>query len=223
MSLTFILISSQDNNIFLLSAGFACVAALLFHAVPYIIDGRNLRRYPGPLVAQLSDAWLGWIAANGTVNVAVQDSHAKYGTFVAQHRYWPLNHPRHPGKFLRIAPNHVSIADASALHTIYGHGNSIPLKSELYDAFKPFNGTETIVTTRSRVAHARKRKLIAHTFSMKSVTDFEPVIRKYNRLLMQHWDRICAAATKGQSGVIGECTWTARDGYAFLDCLLCKC
>lgn len=118
----------------------------------------------------------------------------------------------------------MSIADASALHVIYSHsvGHGTPTKAELYTAFNPFPGTQTIFSTRSRDVHARKRKLIAHTFSLKSVTDFEPIIRKYNRVLLQHWDRICAAAAKGQSGIVGECNWKARDGYAFLDCLVCE-
>lgn len=89
-------------------------------------------------------------------------------------------------------------------------------------ATDPFEDHATIFTTRSREVHSRKRKLIAHTFSQKSVVDFEPVVKKYNRILVRHWDRMCAAATKGESGVVGETVWKAESGVAIMDCLLCK-
>ncbi len=117
----------------------------------------------------------------------------------------------------------MSIADPSALQAIYsrsGHGS--PTKSDLYSAFNNFPGAGTIFTTRSREVHARKRKLLAHTFALKSVPEFEPVVQKYHRILLRHWDRMCAAAVKGEGGVIGECEWKARDDYAFLNCLVCE-
>ncbi|KAI0337453.1 cytochrome P450 monooxygenase [Trametopsis cervina] len=187
---------------------FAIILALagvvaLVHFVPYFLDRHNIRRYPGPLLASLSDGWLSWIAVRGTINVAIADEHAKHG------------------KFVRITPDQVSIADISALHTIYGHsvGHGTPVKSDLYKAFNPFHEMQTIFTTASREEHARKRKLIANTFSLKSVLDYEPVVRKYNRILMQHWDRMCASAAKGIGGTVGQCSWKVKDGYAFFDCL----
>ncbi|KAI0696280.1 cytochrome P450 monooxygenase pc-bph [Cytidiella melzeri] len=202
MSLTSYIASIHSNNYLFISACFVVVVAFI-HLIPYVIDRRRIRRYPGPFIASISDTWMGWIAAKGKINIEVHEAHTKYG------------------KIVRIAPNHVSIADASALSVIYGHsvGHGTPTKSEIYSAFNTF-GVDTIVTTRSREVHARKRKLIAHTFSLKSVAQYEPVVRKYNRLLMQHWDRMCAAAVKGQSGIVGECSWQAKDGYAFLDCLV---
>ncbi|KAI0695304.1 cytochrome P450 monooxygenase pc-bph [Cytidiella melzeri] len=161
-------------------------------------------RYPGSLIASISDAWMGWIPSQGKkINIAVHEAHAKHG------------------KFVRITPNHVSIADASAPLDGYGHGvgQGMPTKSDFYSAFGQFPGIGTISTTRSREVHARKRKLIARTFSLKSVVQFEPVVRKCNCLLMQHWDRMCAAAVKGQSSVVGDRSWRAKDGYAFVDCL----
>ncbi|KAI0086953.1 cytochrome P450 monooxygenase pc-bph [Irpex rosettiformis] len=185
-------------------AGSVVGAAVLLHILLYLYDRQGIKRYPGPFLARLSHTWLAWIAVQGKVNVAVHEAHKKYG------------------KFVRIAPNQVSIADPSAIATIYGHsfGHGTPNKSSLYTAFNQFPGAESIFSTRSREVHARKRKLIAHTFSLKSVTDFEPVVRKYNKQLMQHWDRMSAAAAKGESGTVGESEWKARDGYAFLDCLL---
>ena len=125
---------------------------------------------------------------------------------------------------MRIAPNQVSIADPSALALIYGHslGHGTPTKSDLYTTFDQIPGETSIFSTRSREVHAHKRKLIAHAYSAKSVTEFEPVVRKYNKVLMQQWDRMCAAAAQGQSGIVGECEWQAKDGHAVIDCLVCK-
>ena len=67
---------------------------------------------------------------------------------------------------MRIAPNHLSIADANALQIIYAHGNG-SLKSNYYDAFVTI--TRNVFTTRDRIAHARKRKIISPVFSQKNM------------------------------------------------------
>lgn len=199
---------------------------VIVHLLPFLADPHSVRGYPGPLLARFSDIWLGWVAARGHINADIHNAHRKYGVCTCDHMHtllMILSCP--PGKFVRLAPNHVSISDSTALQAIYAHssGHGTSLKSAFYGAFVPFNGTQTIFTTRSREEHSRKRKLLAHTFSQRSIAELEPVVRKYNRQLLQHWDQMCADAVKGKSGVIGECSWQARSGYAFLDCLLCEC
>ena len=125
-----------------------------------------------------------------------------------------------PGPIVRIAPNHVSVADESALHQIYGHSTGI-LKAELYDAFVSFDRT-SIFTTRSREVHARKRKILAHTFSQKTTLEFEPIVRQYLGGMMKQWDHMCAAAALGKGGVIGEMPWKNQDGRAEFDTLKCE-
>ncbi|PSR72287.1 hypothetical protein PHLCEN_2v11879 [Hermanssonia centrifuga] len=175
-------------------------ALLLAHILPYLVDPSGIRSYPGPLAAKLSHVWLGWIAARGRINTVVHEEHQKHGPFV------------------RIAPNHVSIAHPSALQTVYGHGGGA-LKSDFYSKMVQFRGTLTVFTTRTREDHTRKRKMLAHTLSQKSVLEFEPIILKYQRILVDHWDRMCADAAKGLGGSVGQCNWCARDGRAFFDCL----
>lgn len=68
----------------ILSTGLkAAVALLAFvflaHVVPYALDNFGLRQYPGPLLAKLSDIWLGWYTAHGKINQAVWDAHRAYG------------------------------------------------------------------------------------------------------------------------------------------------
>ncbi|OAF63087.1 hypothetical protein VC83_00592 [Pseudogymnoascus destructans] len=74
------------------------------------------------------------------------------------------------GKLVRIAPNHVSIADDSAIQPVYGHGNGF-LESDYYDAFVFIQ--RSLFNTRNGAEHTRKRKTIAHTLYTKSISQFE--------------------------------------------------
>jgi benzoate 4-monooxygenase len=77
---------------------------VLYFLLPYIRNV-SLLKVPGPLPAALSNLWLLYQARRGRRYQAVDDLHKKYG------------------KVVRIQPNHVSIADDSAINAIYGHGN----------------------------------------------------------------------------------------------------
>jgi benzoate 4-monooxygenase len=120
---------------------------------------------------------------------------------------------------VRIAPNHVSVADPDALQIIYAHGNG-SMKSEFYDAFVSIQ--RGLFNTRNRADHARKRKIVSHIFSQKSVIEFEPNVRQYVGELIQQWDRLYDGAVKGLSGTEGEGGWSGRDGRLWLDCLPCE-
>ena len=77
---------------------------VLFYLLPYLRNW-SLRSIPGPLAAKVSNLWLLYQARRGRRYLSVHKAHEQYGTLV------------------RIAPNHVSIADAGAIPVIYGHGN----------------------------------------------------------------------------------------------------
>jgi hypothetical protein len=103
-----------QNPIFLLLAVPASV--LLAHLLPWLVDVKHIRDIPGPLLAKFSDAWLAFRAAQGKRSEHVHELHKKYGPVV------------------RLAPDHVSIADSDALQVVYGHGTGT-LKSNFYDAY----------------------------------------------------------------------------------------
>lgn len=117
---------------------------------------------------------------------------------------------------MRIAPNHVSIADPDALQVVYAHGNGT-LKSDFYDAFVSIQ--RGLFNTRDRADHARKRKIVSAIFSLKNVLEFEPHVRSYIGLLIKQWDRLCADAAKGLAGDDGERGWRGEGGRLWLDCL----
>ncbi|RXW15522.1 hypothetical protein EST38_g10327 [Candolleomyces aberdarensis] len=174
------------------------VAVVIVHLVPYLLDSHGVRKYPGPLVARFSDIWLGLVSKGGHRSEVVHKMHQQYGPFV------------------RIAPNHVSVADPDALAIVYAHGNGA-LKSDFYDAFVSIR--RGVFNTRDRADHTRKRKIISHIFSQKSVVEFEPQVRLYVGLLLQQWDRLFDMAVKGMSGTEGEGGWRGESGRLWLDCL----
>lgn len=174
------------------------VLVVLVHLVPYLVDSHGLRSYPGPLIAKFSDAWLGYVSYKGHRSEVVHDLHMRYGPFV------------------RIAPNHVSVALPDAQTIIYGHGNGA-LKSSFYDAYK-FSSSYNMFTTRDRQVHTRKRKIVSHTFSQKSVLELEPHVRHFVGQLLRQWDRLHDKALEGGlSGQEGE-GWISREGRLWLDC-----
>ncbi|KAI5116460.1 hypothetical protein M0805_005873 [Coniferiporia weirii] len=168
--------------------------------VPYLTDPHCIRAngVTGPLLARFSDLWLGWVAAHGHRSETVHELHKKYGTF------------------LRLAPNHVSIGNPDALQVVYAHGNGT-LKADFYDAFVSIR--RGLFNTRSRPEHTRKRKIVSHIFSQKSVLEFEPHIRQHVGELLGQWDRLCDLSKKGLSGDEGESGWKGRAGRLWLDCL----
>ncbi|KAF8760091.1 Cytochrome P450 monooxygenase [Rhizoctonia solani] len=176
-----------------IGAGIVFVAA---HLVPYLLDPHNYRRptIKGPWLNALSDAWLAHAAAQGDRSERVHEMHKKYG------------------KFVRLAPNHISIADPEALQIVYAHGNGT-LKTEFYDAFVSIR--RGLFNTRDRAEHTRKRKLVSHVFSQQNVLAFEPHIRRHVRKFCAQWDERCMLAAKGENGA----DWEARDGRAWFDCL----
>ncbi|KAI5887036.1 cytochrome P450 [Schizophyllum commune H4-8] len=179
-------------------AGSCSLALVLYHLVPYALDTHRLRGYPGPFLAKFSDFWLALLSRGGHRSEKVHELHEKYGPFV------------------RIAPNHLSIAHPDALQTVYAHGNGA-LKSDFYDAFVAIH--RGLFNTRDRAEHTRKRKIVSHIFSQKSVNEFEPHVRMYVEQLMGRWDAMHDLALKGGSGDEGDGGWTGHDGRLWLDLL----
>jgi len=82
----------------------------LYFLIPFLTRNTELNDVPGPFAAKFSRLWLLLQARQGKRYQSVHDAHAEYG------------------KMVRIQPDHVSIADESAINIIYGHGNGF-LKS----------------------------------------------------------------------------------------------
>lgn len=165
---------TTTNNLFVLISG-ASLAFASYFLLPFLFNS-NLLRFPGPAPARFTRLWLAKKSRYGVRSVSVHEEHLKHG------------------KFVRIGPNEVSIADPAALPIVYAHGSPATIKSDFYDAFVSiFRG---LFNTRDRTEHTRKRKIVSHTFSPKSVREFEPYIASTVRILLAKWDALCEKAVK---------------------------
>lgn len=83
----------------------AVAVVLAYFIVPYFTTFGALRDIPSPFGAQFTNLWLLSACRRGKRYQLVDEEHKKLGPLV------------------RIAPNHVSVADHKAIQAIYGHGN----------------------------------------------------------------------------------------------------
>lgn len=58
----------------------ALLTVPLYHILAWLWDEHGIRDIPGPTLAALSDAWLGYWAAQGCRSEYVHQMHLKYGT-----------------------------------------------------------------------------------------------------------------------------------------------
>lgn len=168
-------------------AGLLVAAVLAYYLVPYLATYSGLRKIPAPFPAQFSDLWLLSTARRGRRYEIVDEVHKKLGPVV------------------RIAPNHISVNDDEAIQVIYGHGNGY-LKSSFYDAFVSIR--RGLFNTRDRAEHTRKRKVVSHTFSAKSVLQFEPYIHENLALFVKQWDGLIKKSGRSDRTAHLDClTW----------------
>ncbi|EJU01598.1 cytochrome P450 monooxygenase pc-bph [Dacryopinax primogenitus] len=185
-----------SSNALLLYGGLAVLLLVASHLVPWVADpfGYRKKHIPGPFLAQLSDVWLARVAAQGHRSEIIHGLHQKYG------------------KVVRIAPNHISLSEPGALQIVYAHGNGA-LKSDFYEAFVSIR--KNIFSTRDRAEHTRKRKIVSHIFSQKSVLEFEPYIRQALGKLVKQWDSLLSDDRKLASHRLRP----NENGTAWFDCL----
>ncbi|KAL2784284.1 cytochrome P450 [Aspergillus keveii] len=82
------------------------------------------------------------------------------------------------GDFVRISPNHISIADAKAVQQIYGHKTGF-LKGPFYEDMLPRLDPKL---------HQRKKKIVSPAFSARGLQDFEPHMSRDIRKLIDLMD-----------------------------------
>ncbi|QRW23983.1 cytochrome P450 family protein [Rhizoctonia solani] len=175
------------------STALGALAALIYYVAPYLLDPYDYRRrFPGPPLAGLTNWWMSNVVRAGNHSEVVWRLHEKYGTFV------------------RLGPNHISIADPDALEAVYGHGSGV-LKSDFYRSFQS-GPKANVFDTSDKIEHSKKRKRLANIFSPQNVT-FEPRVRSHIRQLCAQWDLRCEEAARGFSGV----NWVSNSGQAVMN------
>ncbi|EMC93381.1 hypothetical protein BAUCODRAFT_238892 [Baudoinia panamericana UAMH 10762] len=141
------------------------IPPLLF-ILPFVRNWK-IADIPGPLLAKFTDFWYLYECRRCRRYLTVFNLHQRLG------------------KFVRLQPNHVSIADPDAIPIVYGHGTGF-LKSDYYDAFVSIH--RGLFNTRDRAEHTRKRKTVSHTFSVRSIGQFEQYIHHNLEELANQWD-----------------------------------
>ncbi|KAG6025509.1 hypothetical protein E4U41_001500 [Claviceps citrina] len=171
------------------------VVVLCTYLFDYLVTFGHLRAIPAPPGAQLSNLWLLSVCRRGSRYKTVDECHSKLG------------------KLVRIQPNHVSIADDGAIPVVYGHGNGL-LKSEFYDAFVSIR--RGLFNTRDRAEHSRKRKLVSHTFSARSIVQFEPYMHQSLAVFVKKLDALIDESPHRTSGGHNEAHIDALPWFNFL-------
>ncbi|KAH6668121.1 isotrichodermin C-15 hydroxylase [Plectosphaerella plurivora] len=136
----------------LAAAGLVAYTATL---VVYRIFFHPLAKYPGPLLAKVTDAYQLYHAWKGDRHLDFWRMHEKYGRVV------------------RFGPNSVSFNSNTALKEIYGFRSNVR-KAEFYNAFvHPMANTHN---TRDKEVHARKRRVMAQSFSDGAIREMEKYV-----------------------------------------------
>ncbi|KAK5219382.1 hypothetical protein LTR99_010387 [Exophiala xenobiotica] len=93
---------------------------------------------------------------------------------------------------VRTGPNSVSFNHPDAVKAIYGHGKGAEGfgKSSWYDAFSTTG--ESLFSVRSKKRHATKRRMVAHGFSMQSLSLFEPYMDMTMQKFLQKMDEFAS-------------------------------
>ncbi|KAJ5596940.1 hypothetical protein N7450_003398 [Penicillium hetheringtonii] len=164
----------------------------------------SLRDIPGPFWTRFTSLWY--------------FNHVRHGSF--EHENIQL-HQKY-GPVVRLAPNHYSISDFSAIKTVYGTGSQFA-KSAWYDGWK-HPAQWTVFADRNIKRHSDTRKRFTSLYSMSSLVHYEPFVDQCaemfnNRLIeftetkkslnLGHWFQCYAF------DVIGNITF--GDRFGFLD------
>lgn len=133
-------------------------AAGLFYTVGLVIYRvffHPLAKYPGPLIAKITDAYQLYHAYKGDRHLEFWRLHQKYG------------------KVVRFGPNSLVFNSNKALKEIYGFRSNVR-KAEFYNAFvHPAANTHN---TRDKELHARKRRVLSHAFAEGAMKEMQRYI-----------------------------------------------
>lgn len=128
-------------------------------AVAYVIYQiflSPLSSIPGPFWASLTRLWITKRAWDGDMSQTMLALHKKHGNLV------------------RTAPNEISVADLTAIKTIYGAGTRFR-KSSWYSVWQGHRKFD-LFAERDEKIHAGQRRLVSRAYAMESLKDLEPYV-----------------------------------------------
>ncbi|KAI1781221.1 cytochrome P450 [Hypoxylon cercidicola] len=119
----------------------------------YRLTLHPLRKYPGPFLASISDAYAGYYAASMSIHVRTRQDQLKYG------------------KIMRYGPNRLIFSSSRALKDIYQ--NERIAKSYVYQYTSVTPGVYSLFNVVDKDIHRVKRKLLGQAISERSMRVFE--------------------------------------------------
>lgn len=186
------------------------IAGFVIYYLGWIIYSRCFHPYhdiPGPFLASITQWWYFRTIRYGIAENSQLPLHKKYG------------------KFVRIAPNEVSISDATAADIVYGV-DPIWEKTEFYDSFSSriADRLDTF-SVRDEKVHNIARKKIAHLFTPGTVLEYEPCVDRIIDIFCQCMDGFAESKEtfdisvwfrKYSFDIIGEMFYGKAGGFGFL-------
>ena len=186
-------------------------AAYILYYVSWIFYTRffhPLKNYPGPFLASISNWWF-WRSV-------------RYG--IAENTQLPL-HKKY-GPVVRITPNQLSLADASALDVIYGTRPGWR-KTDFYESFNPRIGDRIeLFSALDDAKHTERRKITASLFTTGAVLRYEPNVDRIVAVFLQRLEDAAASSQSVEMScsfrqytldTIGEIFYGREGGFNMLD------
>ncbi|PVH93502.1 cytochrome P450 [Periconia macrospinosa] len=129
-----------------------------------------LRKFPGPVLASLTEWYGAYHAFCLRVHLTAYDNHQRYGNVV------------------RSAPNKLIFNTAQAVTDIYHNERLIKARDYMVTSI---TGNYSVFTAHDKRVHSHKRKLVGKAISEKSMREFEPIMVHHVNVLMQQleWSR----------------------------------
>ncbi|KAI9296060.1 cytochrome P450 [Neoconidiobolus thromboides FSU 785] len=138
------------------------------YKVIYNLFFSPLRKIPGPLINQFFPFLLRYYLFNGTIHLYVTKLHEKYG------------------KTIRLNWDNVSFSSDEAANQIYST-YTFP-KSKRTNGFQIIG--ETILSTRDREFHRQRKKILAFSFSDKTISNIEYLVKRNVDILVNKIEKM---------------------------------
>ncbi|CAG7921798.1 unnamed protein product [Penicillium olsonii] len=170
MALLSFALSLQDHA----SLSIFTISLIFVSYVFYMRYLHSLSKFPGPLLASLTNTYKAYYVYNLTLHEKLLELHTRYGPVV------------------RIGPNHLHTWEGEAIAPIYKRGRNMG-KTDFYNAFTAFNpnlfgGTDEGI-------HSLRRRQLSHGFSQVSITKLKPLIEGQMKILI---DKLQKCAKTGE-------------------------
>ncbi|KAF5721613.1 cytochrome P450 monooxygenase [Fusarium globosum] len=147
----------------------------------YLLDPLDLRKYPVPSFLAATTHF--WILKETWLQRRSRSIHRQHERL---------------GDVIRVAPSLLIFNIPEAVPDIYGHAAARKLvKDTFYD--KIAADERDIVNVIDHGDHSRRRKYLANSFALKTVTDMEPAIRQNLQRLIDYLDEITTQSITSQT------------------------